>query len=427
VARYSFAAAADGVLGAAGRLARRRAARAAAGPPRVVACCGSMVIVSGVERMSFEVLRVLRERGAAVHCIVNTWDSARIVALAEEIGASWSTGYYWHPLRRSLPGPGAYLRVSWDVACTSAGLLRDAWRARATHVFVPDYTTAIRNAPALALLRAAGVRVVLRLGSAPEEGRFYRHLWRRAVAPLAGTIVCNSAFTRGALLAHGVPGSKAIVIHNTAPHRRSQTADGGSRAATCGPRTADPGLVMYVGQIIPPKGVDLLLEAAALLVARGLDVRVDVAGDIDGWEAPEYAGYRSRLRARAADPDLAGRVRFLGHREDVPALLAGAAVHCCPSRPEQREAFGVVNVEAKRAGIPSVVTPTGALPEIVEHRVDGWVAAEATAAALAEGLEYFLSDSARREEAGRQAARSEARFSRERFAASWRRVFEVPC
>ena len=418
VARYSFAAASDGVLGAAGRLVRRRGATVAAGCPRVVACCGSMVIVSGVERMSFEVLRVLRERGAAVHCIVNTWESARIVGLAEAIGASWSTGYYWHPMRRFLPGPGAYLKLAWDVACTSAGLLRDARRAHATHVFVPDFTTALRNAPALALLRAGGVRVVLRLGSAPEEGPFYRRLWRRVIPPLADVIVCNSEFTRGALLAHGVPAAKALVVHNTVPHRAGPPPAGIDR---------DPGRIIYVGQIIPAKGVDLLLDAAGLLVQRGVDARVDVVGDIDGWEPPEYAGYRAGLRARAAAADLAGRVRFLGHREDVPALLAAAAVHCCPSRPEQREAFGVVNVEAKRAGIPSVVTPTGALPEIVEHRVDGWVAAAPTAEALADGLRHFLADPPRRAEAGLRAAESEARFSRDRFASRWLQVFDVAC
>src|SRR5207249_10045689 len=36
-------------------------------PPRVVACCGAMVLVGGLERMRFEVLGVLRERGVAVH------------------------------------------------------------------------------------------------------------------------------------------------------------------------------------------------------------------------------------------------------------------------------------------------------------------------------------------------------------------------
>ena len=57
--------------GSGGRVPRRRARAANACPrcvsravPRVVACCGAMVTVAGLERMVFEVLSVLRERGA---------------------------------------------------------------------------------------------------------------------------------------------------------------------------------------------------------------------------------------------------------------------------------------------------------------------------------------------------------------------------
>ena len=118
-----------------------------------------------------------------------------------------------------------------------------------------------------------------------------------------------------------------------------------------------PGRVIFVGQIIPDKGLDLLLDAIALLRARGIDATLDVVGEIDGWEAPEYRGYRAALRDRARQPDLAGAVKFLGYREDVPTLLGRASVHCCPSRPEHREGFGLVVLEAKLAGLPSVVTP----------------------------------------------------------------------
>jgi glycosyltransferase involved in cell wall biosynthesis len=177
-----------------------------------------------------------------------------------------------------------------------------------------------------------------------------------------------------------------------------------------------------VGQLIPEKGVDLLLDAVALLAARGIDARLDVVGRIDGWVQPRYQAYRERVQARAAEADLDGRVRFLGWRDDVPALMAGAAVHCCPSRPEQREAFGLVVVEAKQAGVPSVVTPTGALPELVAHGVDGWVCEHISAEDLALGLGRFLTDPTLLARAGAAALASAARFNRERFAAEWKAV-----
>ena len=389
-------------------------ARADRGRPRVVACCGGMVTISGLERMTFEVLGVLRERGAAVHCVVNTWENHRVVALAKRIGATWSTGYYWYPFSRTL-NPWRWAQFAWDIAMTSLGLLRDARRLRATHVLVPEFSSALRNAPALALLRFFGVRVVLRLGNAPEAGAFYRRLWRRAIDPVVDRFVCNSRFTRRELLAHGIAPDKATLVYNAVPTRPDVERESAPR---------DARRLIYVGQIIPEKGVDVLLDAVGLLVRRGHDVRLDVVGDMEGWVSPSYTGYREKLMARAAAPDLAGRVSFLGQREDVPALLAGAGVHCCPSLPALREGFGLVNIEAKQAGLPSVVFPTGALPELIEHGRDGWVCASATAEALTEGIAYFLSDAERLERAARAARESVARFSRERFAEAWCSVFE---
>jgi glycosyltransferase involved in cell wall biosynthesis len=120
---------------------------------------------------------------------------------------------------------------------------------------------------------------------------------------------------------------------------------------------------------------------------------------------------------------VAGAVQFLGWREDVPTLMARASIHCCPSLPQIREAFGLVVLEAKLAGLPSVVTPSGYLPELVSHQVDGWRCASATAEALAEGLDFFLTDSQRTQLAGRAARESSRAFNPESYAEAWHRVF----
>jgi glycosyltransferase involved in cell wall biosynthesis len=203
------------------------------------------------------------------------------------------------------------------------------------------------------------------------------------------------------------------VILNAAP----------TRLETGEPLPFDPRRVTYIGQMIPPKGPDLLLDAVGELARRGVDATVDLVGDIGGWESPEWAGYHASLRARAEQPDLSGRVRFLGRREDIPALLAASAVHCAPSRPEIREAFGLVVAEAKEAAVPSVVTRSGGLPELIEHGRDGWVCTDARAEAIADGLEYFLTDRPRRDEAAAAAHLSVRRVSRAAFAGAWLEVF----
>jgi glycosyltransferase involved in cell wall biosynthesis len=382
-------------------------------PQRIVAPCGQMVMAGGLERMTFEVLRVLREQGMATHAIVNGWENFRITPLAEASGASWSVGPYWHSLTRRGITPAVVLRMLVEIVRVSSDLLRVSRRVSPTHVLVPDFIAVLRNFFALAWLRARGVRVIARLGTAPPPGRFYRHLWRRLVDPVVDVFVANSDFTRRELLAHGISADKVTTIENIAPARNHPA----------GEMARIPGRVVFVGQIIPDKGLDLLLDAVGSLRARGIDATLDVVGQIDGWEAPEYRGYRTALRDRAAKPDLAAAVQFLGFREDVPILLSRASLHCCPSRPEHREGFGIVVLEAKMSGLPSVVTPSGNLPEMVDHQRDGWVCPRTDAQSIADGLEYFLTRPDELAAAGRAARTSAGRYNEGRFAAAWTRIF----
>jgi colanic acid/amylovoran biosynthesis glycosyltransferase len=256
----------------------------------------------------------------------------------------------------------------------------------------------------------------MKLANAPEPGAFYRRLWRWLVNPLVSLFVCNSLFTERELLACGIPKRKVATIYNTLPTRRPSS----TRPA----RIADR--VVYVGQIIPEKGLSSLFDAVELLLARGVRISLDVVGAIDGWAPDEYLGWRSGLRRRAESPPLRGVVRLLGWQENVGDFFAAAAVHCCPSLPSIREGFGLVVLEAKAAHIPSVVFRSGALPELVTHRRDGWICEEATAAALADGLQYFLADLGRCADAGRQAWQSLARFDRRRFGDKWWTLVSAP-
>lgn len=414
-ARFSFARATDGLVRACAAVAARPAAPATvnARPTRVLACCGGMVLLGGLERMTFEVLRVLRQREIAVHCIVNYWSNQAIVAMADGVGASWSTGFYLYRFSRHSRRLLDWMRVALDIALTSAGLLRDAARFRPTHIFVSDYLTVTRNAPTLALLRLFGCRVVVRLGNAPDQGRFFHWLWRFTVTPFVDFFVCNSEFTNRELGKHDVAADRRTVIPHTPPTRASLDVPAPPR---------DPGRLLYVGQIIPEKGLDLLLDAVGLLVGRGYDVRLDVAGEMTGWVPPEYEGFRERVQARADSPDLRGRVRFLGFRDDVPALMAQAAIHCMPSLERQREAFGIAVIEAKQAGIPTIALPSGALPELIAHGDNGWVCREESAASFAEGVEYFLAPERLRQGMA-SARRSADSYSRDRFAQRWQSVF----
>ncbi len=417
VAPNDFAAASMGLLAACHAVAtdrwRERAARVVP-PLRVIAPCGNMAIQGGLERMTFAVLETARLAGAHVHAVHNSWaepaDAQRrhpIAALADQVGASRSTGLYWYHLTRHTRSPWDFVLMAQDVLRTSLGFLRDAWALSPTHVLLPERTALVRNLPALYLLRLSGVRVILRIGNAPAAGAFNRRFWRWIVAPAVDQMIGNSEYVVREVLAHGVPAAKLRCVPNH--FYRSDRPDHTT------PR--EPMKIVFVGQLIADKGVDLLVDAVALLAARGLPVSLDIVGDMGAWEAPGTEGFKARLRARAEAPDLAGRVRFLGQRGDVMRLLASATVHCAPSRPSMLEGMPGVVIEAKHAGRPTVAFTLGPFPEMIEHRRNGFLCHEETAASLAEGLAYCLDPT--RWDALTEATLASARvYSRERFERS---------
>jgi glycosyltransferase involved in cell wall biosynthesis len=382
--------------------ASRRGEKPLESPHRVLACFGASVVIAGLELATFDMLRAMTHSCARVHCVVNEWENMRLTPLVEDVGATWSTGTYGYRLDRSMLTFGGLIGTLGKILRTSAELLRDVWRFRPTHIFLAEQISVIRNAPALLLVRLFGVRVVLRLHNAPDPSAFHKRFWRHGIARLVDYFVPNSEFTRQEILALGIriESVTAVVYPTSAAAWKDRQEE---------PRR-DFGKILYVGQTIPEKGAHLLLEAVAELVRQGQDVRLDIVGPIDGWEQPKHRGYRQSLVERASKPDLASRVRFLGYLPNVLPILSTAGIHCCPSLPAQREAFGRVTVEAKLAGVPTVAFPLGALPELITQDEDGWICSEVSVKSLSDGLARFLNKPERIKRMGAAAHASAARF-----------------
>ena len=105
---------------------------------------------------------------------------------------------------------------------------------------------------------------------------------------------------------------------------------------------ADAPMVLFAGRLAEQKRVDDLLKALDLLQHVQPDVRTLIAGD---------GPLRERLEETAQAYRLDGRVRFLGHRDDVPRLLAAADMLVLPSSvrgPAQRGARGDAVPQAGR-------------------------------------------------------------------------------
>lgn len=414
IARSSHANATVGLVAAAQSLAARRA-------PRVIACCGGMVVVSGLERMTFEVLRVLRGHGARVHCIVNAWENHRIAPLSDAIGASRSTGYYGESFSWRARNPIRHLRSLWDIARTSAGLLRDAIQFRPTHILAPDYLAVVRNAPALALLRLLGVRIVFRIGNAPERGAVYEVLWRRVLPPFVSTFVPNSRFGYTRLQDTGVPAQKITLIRNALSRRTIlDGADDDIVRLAASRRT-----LLTAGQIAPFKGTHLAVDAALNLIAEGEDIQAIIAGALPIWPADRVA-YVADLRARIDRAGAGDRIHFVGARENLPAIMRASYLLVAPIL--QEETFGNVLLEARSEGLPIVTFDRGALGELVAHKDTGYICATQDLAGLREGIRFFLDRPSERSRASANslaaAARPDDDCTPAEFERRWWALFE---
>lgn len=116
---------------------------------------------------------------------------------------------------------------------------------------------------------------------------------------------------------------------------------------------ADGLLVVSASLMRPEKGHDLLLDAVALLPPEPR-LTVALAGD---------GPLRPRLETRArGDPALRDRVRFLGYRDDVPALLGAADLVLHTSR---ADALPTTLIHALAVGVAPVATDVGGIPDIV--------------------------------------------------------------
>jgi glycosyltransferase involved in cell wall biosynthesis len=134
-------------------------------------------------------------------------------------------------------------------------------------------------------------------------------------------------------------------------------------------------VVMLPGRLTRWKGGAVLVEAMARLRDR------DALALLVGGAEPRREGFRAELEALIAARGLEGRVRLVGHAEDMPAalLLADLVVHASTDP----EAFGRTVIEAQAMRRPVIASDLGAPRETVEEAATGWRVPPGDPAALA--------------------------------------------
>ena len=220
----------------------------------------------------------------------------------------------------------------------------------------------------------------------------------RASLHEATVIIAISDFLRQRLIASGVPASKIHHIGNSVdtgafdPHRFDRSA----LRRKLDVREQET-FVLMVARCVPGKRFELLIDAVAVLIARGRTLRL---GLITDFEDPAL---RAALVTRVARRDIAHAVQWIDFQADIRPIEAAADILVLPS---DEEAFGRCVIEAMSLEVPAVVSDFGGPRELVDHGRTGLVFPSGSVDLLAAALDDLVRQPDWRREVGRQARRS---------------------
>jgi len=212
-------------------------------------------------------------------------------------------------------------------------------------------------------------------------GLVKRVIGRTLTAPLTA-IVSVSDFTRRTGSALGLTSADNIVLTNgvevdgTDPARRARFRDRYG--------ISDEDIVItQVCWMVEVKGVDIMLRAAEMLLARHSRLRFLFVGD--GLELPRY-------RELAAELRIAGSVTFTGLLSNPGAagVFDASDIYCQPSM--WQEACPLAVLEAMSAKLPVVASNTGGIPELIADGQSGILVPVGSSEGIREALERLLSD-----------------------------------
>ncbi len=145
----------------------------------------------------------------------------------------------------------------------------------------------------------------------------------------------------------------------------------------------DERIVLFVGRLVPQKGVEYLIKATSKIVNSHPNARIVIVGD--GW-------MKDHLWNLTISSEHKHKISFLGFLSDseLVELTLSSDVLVVPS---VYEPFGIVALEGMAAGVPIVASNIGGLAEIIEHDKTGVLVYAGDPNSIAWGVNRILSDS----------------------------------
>jgi glycosyltransferase involved in cell wall biosynthesis len=247
-------------------------------------------------------------------------------------------------------------------------------------------------------------------------------LLRRKLAAARFVVTCTEANRRHLERVAGGRAAVHRVYHGLNTDFERLVAEGGAAPSRTGRFR-----VLSVGRLVAKKGFDVLVEACALLAARGVPIEVVIVGH----HAPLEPEVGAALEARSAALGLNGRVRLVDPmtQSELHDEYRRANAFCLPCRVVgngDRDGIPNVMVEAMACGLPVVGTAVSGLPELVSSGEDGLLVPPEDPAAVADALLRLYAEPEHAERLGRTAqATVRARFHGDRLAGRLAELFRA--
>lgn len=337
--------------------------------------------VGGVEELTRHLALTLRDAGDEVE----VWTSR--IDHGEGTEVSWQDGILVRRFLMPLPGarPGSWPPVVSEGRRTLVDLRLAAQEFRPDVLHVQCFGPNGVYATALSRWRRVPLVVTLQGETVMDDADIYQesHTLRaalRAGLRQASAVTGCSRFTLEDARRFGLPAETGEVVFN-----------GVALDQPPAPRVRDDQrYVLGIGRVVAKKGFDLLIRGFARIADRHPDVELRIGG-----AGPALAD----LVALAEATGLGARVRLLGRqdRTAVAGLMAGAD---CVAMPSRLEPFGIVVLEAWRAGTAVLCTSQGGPPEFVDDDVTGLLVDPFDTDAVATALDRLLGDAALRRSLG---------------------------
>ncbi len=188
---------------------------------------------------------------------------------------------------------------------------------------------------------------------------------------------------------------KIKIIHNGIDiEEYSHISKGTLRNET---KTKNKIIIGYTGNIIPRKGLDILIKASAKVIQYRNDTVIVIIGRVPIGSNIDYQMKYSKL---ASDLGIANKIIFTGFKKDIRPYVQDMDILTLPSR---QEPFGRSIIEAMALGKPVVASNIGGIPEIITHGKDGFLCPIEDIDALAKSLDKLIKDKSLRLKIGKEA------------------------